>query len=328
MQALYYVGPEQVEMRETEELPLAEGESRVRILATGICGSDLHAFHGHDARRQPPMILGHEAAGEVLEGPLAGKRVTMNPLIVCGHCEYCISGRQNLCANRTMIGMTRPGSFAETLTIPNHCLIELPDSLSAEAAALTEPAATALHGVNRLANYLSRPLSEARVLVIGAGAIGLLTGLILRHKGVRHLQLAETNPLRRSTAEAAGLSTFDPREQTPQTDSFEAVFDCVGSGITRDMAVRFIRPGGAIMHLGLQDNEGGLDTRSITLKEVAFLGAYTYTSADLRATVDLLDSQALGPLSWVEVRQLEQGAAAFADLVAGRTPAAKIILTP
>lgn len=328
MQALYYVGPEQVEMRETEELPLAEGESRVRILATGICGSDLHAFHGHDARRQPPMILGHEAAGEVLEGPLAGKRVTMNPLIVCGHCEYCISGRQNLCANRTMIGMTRPGSFAETLTIPSHCLIELPDSLSPEAAALTEPAATALHGVNRLARYLSRPLSEARVLVIGAGAIGLLTGLILRHKGVRHLQLAETNPLRRSTAETAGLSTFDPREETPPRDGFEAVFDCVGSAPTRDMAVRFIRPGGAIMHLGLQDNEGGLDTRAITLKEVAFLGAYTYTSADLRATVDLLDSQALGPLSWVEVRQLKQGAAAFADLVANRTPAAKIILKP
>lgn len=328
MQALYYVGPEQVEMRETEELPLAEGESRVRILATGICGSDLHAFHGHDARRQPPLILGHEAAGEVLEGPLVGKKVTMNPLIVCGQCEYCISGHQNLCSNRTMIGMTRPGSFAETLTIPSHCLIELPDSLSAEAAALTEPAATALHGVNRLAACLPRPLSEARVLVIGAGAIGLLTGLILRHKGVRHLQLAETNPLRRSTAEAAGLSTFDPREETPQADSFEAVFDCVGSAPTRDMAVHFIRPGGAIMHLGLQDNEGGLDTRAITLKEVAFLGAYTYTSTDLRATVELLDSQALGPLSWVEVRQLEQGAAAFADLVAGRTPAAKIILTP
>ena len=82
------------------------------------------------------------------------------------------------------------------------------------------------------------------------------------------------------------------------------------------------------MHLGLQDNESGLDTRTITLKEVAFLGAYTYTSADLRATVDLLDSQALGPLSWVEIRSLEQGADAFADLVAGRTPAAKIILTP
>ena len=158
MQALYYVGPEQLELRDTEEPIMAAGESRVRIQATGICGSDLHAYHGHDSRRQPPLVLGHEAAGEVVEGAMAGKRVTMNPLIVCGDCDYCLEGRQNLCSNRTMIGMTRPGTFAETLTIPDHCLIELPDTLPAVTAALTEPAATALHGINQLEQVLSRPL--------------------------------------------------------------------------------------------------------------------------------------------------------------------------
>ncbi|PXY00159.1 alcohol dehydrogenase catalytic domain-containing protein [Halomonas sp. LBP4] len=328
MQALYYVGPERLELRETEEAPLAEGESRVRIQATGICGSDLHAYHGHDPRRQPPLILGHEAAGEVVEGALAGKRVTMNPLIVCGRCAYCLAGHQNLCSNRTMIGMTRAGSFAESLTIPDHCLIELPDTLPSVAAALTEPAATALHGINRLERALSRPLAEARVLVIGAGAVGLLAGLMLRQRGVRTLQLADTNPLRRETAEKAGLEVFNPREASPEADSFEAVFDCVGAAPTRDMAVKAVRPGGAIMHLGLQDNEGGLDVRAITLKEVTFLGAYTYTPSDLRATVDLLDSQALGPLDWVEVRRLDEGAEAFAELAAGRTSAAKVILQP
>lgn len=328
MQALYYVGPERLELRETEETPLAEGESRVRIQATGICGSDLHAYHGHDPRRQPPLILGHEAAGEVVEGALAGKRVTMNPLIVCGQCGYCLEGRQNLCSNRTMIGMTRPGTFAETLTIPDHCLIELPDSLPAVAAALTEPAATALHGVNRLERALSQPISEARVLVIGGGAVGLLAALILRHKGVLHLLLAETNPLRRSTAKQTGLEVIDPREAMPDADHFQAVFDCVGAAPTRDMAVKSVRPGGAIMHLGLQDNTGNLDVRAITLKEVTFMGAYTYTPSELRATVELLDSQILGVLDWIEVRQLDEGSQAFADLVAGRTSAAKIILQP
>lgn len=328
MQALYYVGPERLELRDTEEPPLAAGESRVRIQATGICGSDLHAYHGHDPRRQPPLVLGHEAAGEVVEGALAGKRVTMNPLIVCGHCDYCLEGRHNLCSNRTMVGMTRPGTFAETLTIPDHCLIELPDSLPAVTAALTEPAATALHGINRLEQALSRPLSENRVLVIGAGAIGLLAALILRYKGVRRLKLADTNPLRRSTAEQAGLEAFDPRDETPEADAFGAVFDCVGAAATRDMATRAVRPGGAIMHLGLQDNEGGLDVRAITLKEVTFLGAYTYTPVDLRATVELLDSGALGETNWVEVRRLDEGAEAFAELVAGRISAAKIVLQP
>lgn len=328
MQALYYVGPERLELRETQEEPLAEGESRVRIQATGICGSDLHAYHGHDPRRQPPLILGHEAAGEVVEGAMAGRRVTMNPLIVCGHCDYCLSGRQNLCRNRTMIGMTRAGSFAESLTIPDHCLIELPETLSPVAAALTEPAATALHGIQRLERSLPRPLAEARVLVIGAGAIGLLVGLMLRQRGVRTLQVADTNPLRRQTSVEAGLDAIDPRDHLPPEASVDAVFDCVGAAATRDMAVAAVRPGGAIMHLGLQDNKGSLDARAITLKEIAFLGAYTYTTTDLKATVELLDSGALGDLSWIETRRLQEGAQAFSDLVAGRTAAAKVILLP
>ncbi|WP_129139932.1 alcohol dehydrogenase catalytic domain-containing protein [Modicisalibacter coralii] len=328
MQALFYTGPEQMELRDIELAPLAAGESRVRVLATGICGSDLHAYHGHDPRRVPPMILGHEAAGEVIEGALAGKRVTMNPLVICGHCDYCLAGRQNLCSNRTMLGMNRPGTFAESVVVPDQCLIELPDGLSPVAAALTEPAATALHAINRLARSLARPLAEARVLVIGAGAVGLLTGLMLRQRGVRRLTLADTNPLRRATAEQAGLTVIDPRRTPVEADSVEAVFDCVGAAATRTMAVQTTRPGGSLMHLGLQDNDGAFDMRAVTLKELIVLGAYTYTPSDLRATVDLLASGALGPLDWVETRGLDGGAAAFAELVAGQSAAAKIVLTP
>ncbi|MBZ9538020.1 alcohol dehydrogenase catalytic domain-containing protein [Modicisalibacter tunisiensis] len=328
MQALFYTGPDRLEIRETEVPALGAGESRVRILATGICGSDLHAYHGHDPRRVPPMILGHEAAGEVIEGALAGKRVTMNPLVVCGRCDYCLEGRQNLCSNRTMLGMNRPGTFAESVVVPDHCLIELPEDLEPVAAALTEPAATALHAINRLERSLARPLAEANALVIGAGAVGLLVGLMLRQRGVRRLTLADTNPLRRETAEKAGLTVIDPRDTAVDADSIEAVFDCVGASATRSMAIQAVRPGGAVMHLGLQDNDGPLDVRSLTLKEVTFLGAYTYTQNDLRATVDLLASKALGSLEWVEIRQLADGADAFADLAAGRTAAAKIVLTP
>ncbi|MEQ5856452.1 alcohol dehydrogenase catalytic domain-containing protein [Halomonas sp. EF61] len=328
MQALFYVGREQMEMRGTEPEPLKPGESRVQVEATGICGSDLHAYHGHDPRRVPPMILGHEAAGLVVEGAWKGKRVTMNPLIVCGHCEYCQAGRQNLCENRSMIGMNRPGSFAETVNIADHSLIELPQTLSAEVAAMTEPVATAVHGIHRLERVLDRPLAESRVLVIGAGAIGLMTALILRQRGVRSLRIADLNPLRREAAFRVGLEAFDPREAPPRADSVEAVFDCVGAGPTRKMAVASARPGGAIMHLGLQDNDGVTDTRAITLKELSFLGAYTYSFGDLRAAVALLDAGALGELSWVEKRPLAEGPAAFEELASGRSAAAKVILYP
>src|SRR5690606_22631428 len=103
-----------------------------------------------------------------------------NPLITCGHCEFCVQGRTNLCSNRTMVGMTRPGAFAEYMSIPASCIVEIPEDMSALHASLTEPAATALHAINLSMRVLTRPLPEARVLVIGGGAIGLLAALLLK----------------------------------------------------------------------------------------------------------------------------------------------------
>lgn len=328
MQALVFTGPEAMEMRDMEPELLLPGESRVRIAAAGICGSDLHAYHGHDPRRVPPMILGHEAAGTVIEGGMTGQRVTMNPLIVCGRCHYCHEGRQNLCSQRTMIGMTRAGAFADSITLPTHCLIPLPDTLSDEHAALTEPAATALHAINRLDRALYRPIAESRALIIGGGAIGMLTALILRQRGVRQLVLADTNPLRRRSVEAEGFETLDPTRQAAQALRFDAVFDCVGCGATRKMATAAVAPGGGIVHVGLQDNVGDLDVRSLTLNEITFLGVYTYSRADLEVTVDLLASGALGSLEWVEFRPLQEGPEAFDSLVNGHSAAPKIVLLP
>ncbi|HVB47477.1 MAG TPA: alcohol dehydrogenase catalytic domain-containing protein, partial [Burkholderiales bacterium] len=118
MKALVYTGPREVVYRDEAEPALSAGEVVIRIDAAGICGSDMHAYHGHDPRRVPPLILGHELAGEIVAGPDTGKRVTVNPLITCGRCEYCVQGRNNLCANRGMVGMSRPGAFAQYMSIP------------------------------------------------------------------------------------------------------------------------------------------------------------------------------------------------------------------
>ncbi len=174
------------------------------VEAVGICGSDMHAFHGRDPRRNPPLILGHELAARIVDGPRAGERVTVNPLITCGRCEYCVTGRDNLCAHRTMIGMTRPGGFAERIAVPERTLIEIPAAMPARVAALTEPAATALHALNLALRAMHRPLPEARLLVIGGGAVGLLSALLAHAYGCRDVTLAETNPLRRAVAGASG----------------------------------------------------------------------------------------------------------------------------
>jgi len=291
----------------------------------------MHAWHGRDPRRVPPLILGHELAGEVIAGPGEGRRVTVNPLITCGHCEYCVQGRNNLCSNRTMIGMTRAGGYAELVTTAATSVIELPEGISSRAAALTEPAATALHALNTATRSLLRPIPECQVLVIGGGAIGMLTALLLASYGCRRVRVAETNPLRReSVRRAARCEVFDPvaEPSAAAANSVELVIDAVGVKSSRALSMQAVKPGGVVVHVGLGDWASEIDMRKLTLAEVTLAGVYTYSTADLRAAAKALGESAFGDLAWVEERALAHGARAFEDLDAGRSAAAKILLRP
>ena len=328
MKALVYTAPGELNYRDEPEPVVDAGDALLRIDAVGICGSDMHAFHGHDPRRKPPLVLGHELVGTVLEGARAGRRVTANPLIACGHCDFCAQGRDNLCSRRTMVGMTRPGAYAERMSIPERCLVDLPDTLSTRAGALTEPAATALHAIALASRALHRPLPETTTLVIGGGAIGMLAALLLRSYGGR-VTVAEPNALRRESARLhAGCAVYDPRTDEPAARSHGFVIDAVGARATREAAMKAVAPGGVVLHIGLQDWASEIDMRKLTLDEITLIGTYTYTMADLRATVSALDRGVFGDLAWVEQRRLVDGAAAFADLDAGASAAAKIVLIP
>jgi len=329
MKALVYTAPNEVTYRDEPEPVFGDGDVMIEVDAVGICGSDLHAYHGHDPRRNPPLILGHELVGRIVKGPGTGRRATVNPLITCGHCEYCVQGRDNLCANRTMIGMTRAGGFAERVATAARSVIDIPQDMDSRAAAVTEPAATALHAINLSMKSLVRPLPECKVLVLGGGAIGILSALLLRHYGVREVTVAETNALRRASLEkAAGCATYDPREKSPAANSVDYVIDAVGAKATRNAALEAVKPGGVVMHIGLQDWASEIDMRKLTLAELTLLGTYTYSTADLRAAVAALHGGAFGDLGWVEERPLSEGARAFSDLHEGRTAAAKILLRP
>ena len=330
MKALVYTQPNEVAYRDEPDPQLAAGEVLLDIDAVGICGSDMHAYRGHDPRRNPPLILGHELCGTIVTGPGTGKRVTVNPLITCGRCDYCVTGRNNLCSDRTMIGMTRPGGFAERMSIPAASLIDIPQDMGVKEAALTEPAATALHAIDRAARALARPLPEARTLVIGGGAVGLLATLLLKAYGCRDIRLAETNPLRReSAALASGAATYDPRmAKGVEDNTIDLVLDAVGGKATRNAALAAVKPGGVVVHIGLMDWASEIDMRKLTLAEITLIGTYTYSTADLNATVAALHSGTFGDLAWVEERRLADGAHAFADLDGGRTASAKIVLRP
>jgi threonine dehydrogenase-like Zn-dependent dehydrogenase len=168
-----------------------------------------------------------------------------------------------------------------------------------------------------------------RALVIGGGSVGLFAALVLRDLGATEIHLAETNSLRRGTVESTGACrVIDPASEPARESRFEIVVDAVGGKLSREAAIAAVRPGGVVMHIGLLDNDGGIDVRRMTLQEISLIGTYTYTAADLRVTVEKLHSGAFGDLDWVERRSLSDGAEAFDDLLHGRTAAPKIVLCP
>ena len=324
MKALVYEGVETLAVRDVAMPVPSSGEHLVRVQSVGICGSDMHAYFGHDDRRPAPLILGHEAAGVVEEGPWKGRRVTINPLASCGTCRYCKAGRENLCPERQIISMPpREGAFAEYVAIPERNLIEVPSHITLEQAALAEPIAVSWHAV-RLGLAALHPADERRAHVIGGGAIGLAAALALTAMGVEQVTLSEPNAARATyLRDTCGIAVVD----TPEQD-IPLVIDAVGFASTRAVASALVSPGGVILHIGLGSSEGGLDIRRITLQEITLIGTYTYTAQDFRDTCNAMFKGRLGTLDWIETRDLSDGAAAFTDIRAGKTLAPKTILKP
>jgi threonine dehydrogenase-like Zn-dependent dehydrogenase len=329
MKALVYLGPNSMTFRDEAD-PVAEpGEIIVKVEAVGICGSDMHAYHGHDSRRPAPLILGHEAAGRIVSGPRAGQRITINPLVVDPSCPYAIEGRWHLSPTRQIISMPpRPGAFAEFVRIPERNVVAIPDHMPIAHAALAEPVAVAWHAVRLGVERLHQPLAACRIVVLGGGAIGLAAAIVARHFGARQVQVAEPNVLRQKTINSLeGFVVHAPGSvEAPEPNSVDLVIDAVGANSTRVAASAMVRPGGVIVHAGLLPGQDGLDIRKITLQEITLTGTYCYTPVDFQHTVAALASGALGALQWFDERPLSDGAQAFRDIDAGSAAAPKLVL--
>lgn len=324
MKALVYTGVQSLQMQDCPDPRPGPDESLIRVEAVGICGSDMHAYLGHDARRPAPLILGHEASGVIVGGARDGDRVTINPLVTCGTCPACLSGRENLCPDRQIISMPpREGAFAQLVTMPARNLVAVPDAVTLDVAALAEPLAVSWHAA-RLGLSALHDADPRRALVIGGGAIGLAAALSLRAMGCDAVTVAEPNAERRKfLAQRIGVDVM------PQADApCPLVIDAVGYAATRAAASALVTPGGVIVHIGLGEDTGGLDVRRMTLQEITFIGTYTYTAQDFRDCATAMFDGRLGPLDWAEARPLADGPAAFADIGAGHVAAPKIILKP
>lgn len=330
MKALVYTNPHCLEFQDVPDPLQADEENLIAVRSVGICGSDMHAYSGHDARRPAPLILGHEAAGDVIAGPLAGKRVTINPLVTCQICDMCQSGRSNLCTDRQIISMPpREGAFAEQVVMPTRNLIEVPDAISFDHAALAEPLAVCWHGVRLGLAAMVTPPDQAQSIVIGGGAIGVGSALSLSAKGIKDISISEPNPKRRAVLKnIRDYEVHDPSYWTSRASDYDIVIDTAGFAASRTFASEIVKPGGVIVHIGLGEDTGGLNVRRMTLQEIHFIGTYTYTEHDFTETTQAIFDGIFGSLDWIEKRPLKEGAEAFGALASGSIATPKIVLNP
>lgn len=338
MKALVYEKPWSMPLRQLEPPAAGPGEVVVAVRAAGICGSDVHGFTGSTGRRTPGIVMGHEfsgaiaALGEGVQGWQLGERVVVQPLRTCGSCALCRAGRPNVCANRTLIGMSTHGAYAEAVRVPQEQLFRLPDNLSWEQGALVEPLAVALHAVN------STPLQIMdSVVVVGAGPIGLLTMLAARLKGAGTVIATDRSQHRLALAQQFGADiVVNVDEQDPAEVVFAATagrgadcaFEVVGSSATVQQALALTSIGGQLTWIGNAAPEIALNMQQVVTREITIRGVYGF-HVEFAQAIAALSMGRIDAKPLIErVAPLEDGPQLFHDLASGAADMVKVVLLP
>jgi L-iditol 2-dehydrogenase len=299
----------------------------VRVRAVGVCGSDLHGYTGHTGRRIPPIVMGHEATGDVVAvGPgvrdlAPGMRVATNTIAACGHCRPCLAGERSLCEHRLIMGMNAPGAYAEYVVWPEASLPVLPDRLSYEAGALAEPLAVALHGVN-MAGITPGDV----VFIAGGGPIGVLVHLLVRLAGAGTIIVSDLHAERLATARAFGADVVvdagrdDPvavvRELTRGSGA-DVTIEAVGTGATARHSIDAVRNAGTVVWLGNSDLVIEIGMQAVVTRNLNVRGSYGMSGEEFERALQLIADDRL-PVDAIINRYatLDEGPALFEELLA------------
>ncbi len=338
MRVLHYPEFDRLEIRDLDVTPPQPDEVRIQVAACGLCGSELETFKNRSPRRAPPLVMGHEFCGTIavvgsaVSGWKVGARVVSNSLVPCGRCVRCERGDTHLCAHRQILGMHRPGAFAEFVNVPARCLLDWPENLPAEAAALAEPLANGIHVVN-----LTRHLPAATALVIGAGPIGLFCQQALQVLRGSKVWVADLSAERLAVARRLGaVDVINPRTQDAAQilqaatggEGADLVVDAVGAGVTKRTSLAALRPGGATVWIGLHENALTFDSYGLTLPEKQVLGTYAAKIEELQHALGLMASGQVDARSWVQRFPLADGVTAFKRMLAAEGADIKAVICP
>jgi L-iditol 2-dehydrogenase len=348
MNALLLTQYMQLEMVEMPVPEIGPDDVLVRVRACGICGSDVHGLDGKTGRRIPPLVMGHEAAGEVVEiganvtDLRAGERVTFDSTVYCGRCFYCLRGEQNLCDHREVLGVSpgpyrRHGAFAEFVAVPRRIMYRLPANLSFEQAAMIEAVSVAVHAVS-----LTPVRLGDTAVVVGSGMIGLLTIQAARNAGCSRVIAVDPDGGRLKLARAAGATdVIDPKAagavEAGVVDAIMALTDgrgadvaleCVGATEPIRTAIGGVRKGGAVTLVGNVSPQIELPLQAVVSRQIRVQGSCA-SNGEYPACIEMMSRGAIQVDGLISaVAPLGEGASWFDRLYRHEPNLMKVILRP
>jgi 2-desacetyl-2-hydroxyethyl bacteriochlorophyllide A dehydrogenase len=296
MKAAFYEGHEKIRIGDCAPIAPGAGQVQIQVSHCGICGTDLHVFHGKmDHRVTFPQVIGHEMSGTItstgpgVSGWSAGDRVTVRPLDPCGACPACRNGHSHVCQKLKFIGIDAPGAMQGLWTVPAHTLHRLPANLSLEQGALIEPIAVACHDVR-----LGEVKAGEFVVVLGGGPIGVLVACVAKNEGARVI-VSEVNPFRLKLAASLGLETVNPKEtdlialvnSETRGAGADVVFEVSGSAAGAEMMTKLPRVRGRVVVVAVFSEPPKVDLFQFFWRELKLAGVRVYEPQDFERAIEI-----------------------------------------
>lgn len=292
MKAMVYTEPNKVEIRDLPDPTPREGCVKLKIKYCGICGSDISIYHGKHPRAKAPLVLGHEFLGEVVETGKKfkkGDRVVAYPLLSCGHCLPCRTGSAHVCNTLRLIGIDVEGAVSEYAYVDEDVLFKVPDGVSDKAAAVIEPLAVIVRAIHQ-SNFKALDCTA----VIGAGPIGMITGMMLKHMGASKVFISDIDEKRLEKAKEFGMITVNAKTESMDEavksatngEGADILFECSGAEVSVMQMTDITRVGGTICMVSIPKIPLKINLRDINFKEQHLVGTRVYTKEEFRQAVE------------------------------------------
>jgi threonine dehydrogenase-like Zn-dependent dehydrogenase len=336
MKALVFKSPWEMVV-EDREVPVPEpGEALIQVIATGVCGSDLHGYTGHTGRRHAGQVMGHETVGRIAalgdqsQGRTVGQVVVINPAMSCGVCSACMVQEEQRCESLRVIGVfpEHSAAFAEYFVAPIQNLIPLPEGTPEHLGALVEPLAVGWHAVRR-----ARMESEDLVVVLGGGPIGQAIALAAMRAGLTKIIVSENFSSRRALLERLGVRSVPAEELASAVQAIApssvTVLDAVGSSESVAQGLSLSGRGGRLVLIGMSEPQLQVPAYEVSVNEREIMGTFCYSKEDFRSTVDWLAANVDTAKLLVDaVEPLASGPNVFHELASHQRDVSKILLAP